>query len=71
MSKKQSTPKVTKADLDRAAEFIRTLGLSPSAVEVLPGKVRILTGDQTLTLPAESAELDKELAEWDAKHGLS
>ncbi|MGH6887631.1 MAG: hypothetical protein ACREHF_00270 [Rhizomicrobium sp.] len=70
MSRKQSTPKVTKTDLDRAAQFIRAMGLNPSAVEVLPGKVRILTGDRALTLPVDSAELDKELAEWDAKHGF-
>lgn len=70
MSRKQTSPKVTKADLDRAAEFIRAMGLSPSAVEVLPGKVRILTGDRSLTLPADGGELDEELAAWDAEHGF-
>lgn len=69
MSKRQSSPKVTKADLDRAAEFIRTMGLKPSAVEVLPGKVRILTGEITLTLSGEADELDKELAEYRRHNG--
>jgi|GEM_PF-4646872 len=62
-------PRVTKEDLKRAKEFIEALGVQPSMVEVLPGRVRIFAGGQALTLPDEDAELDRELAEHMNKRG--
>jgi hypothetical protein len=70
MTKRPRSPKVTKADLDRAVALVRALGLKPGAIEVEAGRVRILTGDRALTLPNDNAELDRELAEWDARHGF-
>lgn len=61
MTVRPRAPKVTQADLDRAVELVRKLGLKPSGVEVEPGRVRILTGD--LTPPGEEGTLLEELAE--------
>jgi hypothetical protein len=63
------TPKVSKDDLDRALELVRKLGLRATAVEVEPGRVRILSGDHRLTLPDEQHELEEELRNWAAGNG--
>ena len=60
--------KVTKADYERAAEFLRSMGAMPAAVEIAPSHVRILTSNSSEI--ALSANLDDlELAAWAAKHG--
>jgi len=61
--------RVSKLDLERAKEFLEALGVKPSLVEVLPGRVRIYASGQSLTLPDDDAELDRELAEHMAKRG--
>ncbi|MBN9535066.1 MAG: hypothetical protein J0H10_17125 [Alphaproteobacteria bacterium] len=65
-----SARKVSKADIQRGLDLIRALGLKPGAIEILPGKVRILAEDfKALTLPDDEAELDAELAEHMKKRG--
>lgn len=64
-----SKARVTKLDLERAKEFLDAMGMKPSLVEVLPGRVRIYAGGQSLTLGDDDAELDRELAEHMAKRG--
>lgn len=71
MTKHPRPPKVTKADLDRAVELVRALGLKPGAIEIEAGRVRILTGDHALTISGDHDALDKELADWDAEHGFN
>lgn len=62
-------PKVTKADLERAAAFLRSMGAKVATVEVAPDRMRIVTTDgQNLTLDADDAELDRELAEYRQRH---
>lgn len=51
---------VTRAELKEVADFLRQCGLKPSAVEVLPGRVRICVVDEfDLTLPDQAGELEK------------
>jgi hypothetical protein len=65
MSRQPPKPKVTKADLARAAEFLRSMGAKVATVDVAPDRMRIVTTDgQGLTLDADDAELDRELAEY-------
>lgn len=63
-----SRPKVTKADLERIADFLRSMGSKPASVEISPDKVRIVTTDGAdLTLPDETENLNRELAGHRAK----
>lgn len=63
--------KVSKADLNRLMEMTRRLGVQVAAIEVTPGKVRVLTtAGVSLSVPGENVELDQELAEWRARNGL-
>lgn len=71
MSTSIRTPKVTKADLARAVELIEALGLTPGAIEVEPGRVRIIAGDQRMTLSNDGDDLSDELAKFRAEHGYS
>ena len=59
----------TEADVRRAAKVAKQLGLS---VEIAPdGTIRLTAPrEDRLTLPNDNAELDRELAEWDARHGF-
>ena len=58
--RRRSAPKVTKADYERAAEFLRSMGAMPSAVEIEPAKVRIeTTAGVDLTLTPKAAELPR------------
>lgn len=69
MTRRAPAPKVTKADLDRAAAFLRSIGAKVAAIDVAPGRVRIMTTDgQNLTLDADGDELDRELAEYRSRH---
>jgi len=58
----------TDADVARAVNLIKSLGLQASAVEVLPGKLRILTSEGALTIGGD-VDLDQELAEHRKRHG--
>lgn len=70
MSKRTATPKVTKADLDRAADLMQRLGGKLAEIDVTPGRVRLVTTEgKNLTLPADDDELDRELAEHMRVHG--
>ncbi|MGA7676452.1 MAG: hypothetical protein WCA78_15580 [Rhizomicrobium sp.] len=71
MVKRRVKPgKVTKADYERAAAFLLSVGAKAASVELTPGRVRIVTTDgQGMTLNDEQADLDRELAEFRAKHG--
>lgn len=71
MSTSIRTPKVTKADLARAVELIEALGLTPGTIEVEPGRVRIIAGDQRVTLSNDGDDLSDELAKFRAGHGYS
>jgi len=57
--------KVTKADLDRAVEAIKLLGLMPTAVEVTPGKVRFVVGAEDEV----TADTEDELTAFRKRHG--
>jgi hypothetical protein len=60
--------KVTKADYERAAEFLRSMGAVPAAVEIAPNSVRIVTSHGSdMTLAANQDDI--ELAAWAAEHG--
>lgn len=62
--------KVTKADYERAAQFLRSMGTKPIAVEISRDCVRIVTTEgKNLTLDGDKENLDQELAEWAALHG--
>jgi hypothetical protein len=59
---------VTKADYERAAEFLRSMGAVPAAVEIAPNSVRIVTSHGSdMTLGANQDDI--ELAAWAAEHG--
>jgi hypothetical protein len=58
---------VSKAELKEVADFLRSCGLKPSAVEVMPGRVRICVVDEfDLTLPDQAGELEKLKERWGA-----
>lgn len=58
-------PKVTQADLDRVAVFLKAMGAKVAAVDLGPGTARIVTTDgQGLTLEPDEAELDRELEQY-------
>lgn len=55
-------PKVTQGDLDRVAAFLKAAGAKVAAVDLTPGRARIITTDgQDLTLAPDEVELDREL----------
>lgn len=63
-------PKVTQADLERVAAFLKAMGAKVAAVDLLPGKARIVTTDgQNLTLDPDEVELDKELQNYRTRSG--
>jgi hypothetical protein len=62
---RRSSPKVTKADLDRVIDAMRAMGLVPVSVEVLPGMVRFLMQSGEVMLPSA----DEELAQFRESHG--
>jgi hypothetical protein len=56
------TPKVTKADLERAAQLLLAVGAKVAAIDVTPGGLRIITTDgRGLTVDDDTAKLDGEL----------
>lgn len=60
--RRERPPRVLQADLDRVAAFLKGMGATVAAVDLSPGKTRIITTDgQDLTLTPDEAELDKEL----------
>ncbi len=63
--------RVTKADLERTAEFLRLMGAKVAVAETTPGKVRVITTDGAdLTLGGDEGSLDQELREFRAgQHG--
>jgi hypothetical protein len=67
-TKATRNPKVTKADLARAAEFMRALGLTPLSIDVMPGRVRIVTKQGDFELSRDS-ELDQEHAAFRTRNG--
>lgn len=70
MSKKQKFV-VSKADYERIAAFLRSVGAKVTAIEVTDSCVRVITGDAALTLGCASDNLDKELSDFRGKHGYS
>ena len=67
---RQRSAKVTKADYARAAEFLRGMGITPTAVEIAPDKVRIVIDDgRDLTFGDDEAILNAELAEFRRANG--
>jgi hypothetical protein len=62
------TRQITRKDLDRVADFLVRLNIAPSAVEVTPGCVRIITAAGDLTAPATGAALARELEEFRASN---
>jgi len=66
----QKQAKVTKADYDRAAAFLQSMGAKAAAVEISADRVRIITTDGgNLTLGSGEASLDQELAEFRRANG--
>jgi hypothetical protein len=62
MSRRVHKPRVTKADLERAAEFLRMMGAKVASMETTPGKIKVVTTDGAgLTLGDEEESLDREL----------
>lgn len=66
--------RITQADLDRLTKMVRVLGIEVVAVEVTPGKVRIITTkgealSDDLTVDQEDPSLDAELQAFRGKHG--
>ncbi|NIJ50839.1 hypothetical protein [Rhizomicrobium electricum] len=60
--------KVTKADYERAAEFLRSMGAVPTELELAHNRVRIVTSHGSdMTLGANQDDI--ELAAWAAEHG--
>jgi len=67
MTARKSTPRVTRADVDRAIKCFQRLGGQIAEVEVTPGRVRLIsTNGRDISL--NDAELDEELERWQAKH---
>lgn len=62
-------PRVTKADMQRAVALVRMLGMKPGAIEAEPGRIRIIAGDQALTVGQERAE-DQEFQKFLAANGV-
>ncbi len=64
-------PRITRADLERTADFLRMMGAKVASVETEPGKIRITTTEGAgLTLADDDANLDRELQEHIARrHG--
>lgn len=60
-------PKVTRSDLARVLELLKAHGIGLAAVDIEPGRVRIVTTDGAdLTLPDDRENLDVELAKYRA-----
>ena len=70
MSKRIHSPKVTQADLGRAAAFLKEMGARIAAIELKPGGARIITTDgHNLTSDCDEAELDQELQKYRRRNG--
>ena len=70
MTKRIHSPKVTQADLGRAAAFLKEMGARIAAIELRPGGARIITTDgQNLTSNSDEVELDEELEEYRRRSG--
>jgi hypothetical protein len=62
--------RVTQADLGRVATFLEAMGAKVAAVDVLPGRMKILTTDgHNLNLDADEEELDRELHNYRQQRG--
>lgn len=62
-------PKVTSADLDRAADFLQRCGAKIASVDVEPGRIKIMTTEGSL-LPLDKEQLlDQELEEFRKHRG--
>jgi len=55
--------------MQRAVALVRMLGIKPGAVEAEPGRIRIIAGDQALTVGQERAE-DQEFQKFLAANGV-
>lgn len=70
MSGRKSSPRVTQAEMDRAIACFERLGARLAAIDVRPGRMRLIsTEGQGLTVGADDAELDEELSRHLARHG--
>lgn len=70
MSRRIRKPKVTKADLERTAEFLRMMGARVASVETTPERIKVVTTDGAgLTLGDEDENLDRELQTFRARNG--
>lgn len=68
MKTRNHSPRVSKADLARTAEFLQLMGAKVAIAETTPGKVRIVTTDGAeLTLGDDEETLDRELKEFRAR----
>lgn len=57
--------RVTQADLGRVATFLEAMGAKVAEVDVLPGRMKILTTEgRTLNVEADDEELDRELMQY-------
>ena len=70
--RREAQPKVTRAELDRVAGFLRAMGAKVAAVNVMPGQTKIVTTDgQGLTIDVDGDELDQELEKYRRTRGIS
>lgn len=68
--KRRHKPKVTKADYNRLADFLRLVGAKVAMTEITPGGIKIVTTEgRGLTLHDDQESLDAELAEHQRAHG--
>lgn len=66
--RRPKAPRIGKADIALAKDLVKELGMEPAAVEVTPGRIRILSAQGNLTLAGEEASLDEELAKFRAQN---
>ena len=56
------SPKVTQADLCRAADFLKAIGAKVAVLDILPGQMKIVTTDgRIITGDEDDLDLDQEL----------
>lgn len=69
-SRREPHPKVTRAELDRVADFLRAMGAKVAAVNVMPGHTKIVTTDgQNLASDIDEGDLDRELENYRRARG--
>jgi hypothetical protein len=63
--RKRSRVHVTQADLGRVATFLETMGAKIAEVDVLPGRMKILTTEgRAFSVEPNEDELDRELMQY-------